>query len=150
MNDRERARQQAALDRLERFSRLTDSSIGLPFTRFRFGIDAIIGLIPGIGDAAGLVLSSYVLVEAHRAGASSKVKRRMVRTMLIDFVGGLLPVVGDAFDAIYKANTRNTALLKRHLRERLETEQKQPFPWTTLVWLSILLGVITLAAVKVL
>lgn len=150
MNESDRDRQQAALERLERFSRLTDSSIGIPFTRFRFGLDAIIGLIPGIGDAAGLALSTYVLLEAHRAGASARVKRRMLRTMLIDFVGGLLPVVGDAFDAIYKANTRNTALLRRHLREQLETETPTPFPWWTLVGLSVLLGGITWGLVKLL
>ena len=143
MDDTERERQRATLERLERFSRFTDTSIGIPFTRFRFGFDAIIGLIPGIGDVVGLVLSFYVLFEAHRAGASPKVKRRMVRTMLIDFVGGLLPVVGDAFDAIYKANTRNTRLLRRHLREQLDGEAREPFPWWTLAWLSLLLAVLT-------
>src|SRR5699024_5990055 len=98
MSAAESERQRAVLDRLERFSRLTDSSIGIPFTRFRFGLDAIIGLIPGIGDGIGLLLSCYVLLEAQRAGVSSKVKRRMLYNMLIDFVGGLIPVVGDAFD----------------------------------------------------
>ncbi|KZZ22562.1 hypothetical protein A3754_20115, partial [Alcanivorax sp. HI0083] len=103
-----KAQQEAALARLEKFSRFTDSSIGIPFTRFQIGAEAIIGLVPIVGDAAGLVLGSYVLVEAQRAGASKGVKLRMLRNMGIDFVGGLLPVVGDAFDAIYKANTRNT------------------------------------------
>ena len=142
MDDTERERQRATLARLERFSRFTDTSIGIPFTRFRFGFDALIGLIPGIGDFIGLILSCYVLVEAHRAGASPKIKRRMARTMLIDFVGGLLPVVGDAFDAIYKANTRNTRLLERHLREQLEGGSREPFPWWTLTWLSLLIGVL--------
>lgn len=135
-------RQQAALTRLERFSRLTDSSIGIPFTRFRFGLDAIIGLIPGIGDTIGLLLSCYVLLEAQRVGASGKVKRRMLYNMLIDFVGGLVPVVGDAFDAVYKANTRNTRLLKRYLHEQLETEKKEPFPVRTWLWLSLGIAVL--------
>lgn len=142
MSAAEFERQQAALDRLERFSRLTDSSIGIPFTRFRFGLDAIIGLIPGIGDVAGLLLSCYVLLEAQRAGASGKVKRRMLYNMLIDFVGGLVPVVGDAFDAVYKANTRNTRLLKRYLREQLESERQEPFPLRTWLWLSLGLAVL--------
>ena len=137
-------KQRAALARLEKFSRFTDSSIGIPFTKFRFGAEALIGLIPGFGDLAGLLLASYVLVEAQRAGASSKVKLRMVRNMLIDFLGGLLPVVGDAFDAIYKANTRNTELLKRYLEEQLEIEPPpKSFPWWTLIWLSIFFAIVT-------
>ncbi|MEE3319942.1 MAG: DUF4112 domain-containing protein [Pseudomonadota bacterium] len=137
-------KQRAALARLDKFSRFTDSSIGIPFTKFRFGAEALIGLIPGIGDVAGLALSSYVLIEAQRVGASNKVKLRMVRNMLIDFAGGLLPVVGDAFDAIYKANTRNTALLRRYLEEQLEIEPPpKPFPWGTLIGLSILFAILT-------
>ncbi len=136
--------QRAALERLEKFSRFTDSSIGIPFTRFRFGAEALIGLIPGIGDAAGLALASYVLLEAQRAGASKAVKLRMLRNMLIDFLGGRLPVVGDAFDAIYKANTRNTELLRNYLEKQLEVEPPpKPFPWWTLIWLSVLFAILT-------
>lgn len=136
--------QRAALERLEKFSRFTDSSIGIPFTRFRFGAEALIGLIPGIGDAAGLALASYVLLEAQRAGASKAVKLRMLRNMLIDFLGGLLPVVGDAFDAIYKANTRNTELLRNYLEKQLEVEPPpKPFPWWTIIWLSVLFAILT-------
>ncbi len=141
------ARQRAILDRLDRFSRLMDSSIGLPFTRFRIGIEAIIGLLPVVGDMAGLILSGYVLVEAQRAGASKAVKLRMFRNMVIDFLGGLLPVVGgDAFDAVYKANTRNTRLLRNYLEKELAIEPPPPPfpPWGgTLIGLSILFAVIT-------
>ncbi|MDK9556928.1 DUF4112 domain-containing protein [Marinobacter sp. M216] len=138
------ARQRAILQRLEKFSRFTDSSIPIPFTRVTIGVDAVIGLLPGIGDLAGLVLASYVLVEAHRAGAGTALKLRMVRNMGIDFLGGLLPVVGDAFDAVYKANTRNTRLLKHYLEEQLAVEPpRQPFPWMTLIGLSILFAAIT-------
>ena len=138
------ARQRAILKRLDRFSRFTESSIGIPFTRFQIGAEAIIGLLPVVGDMAGLVLSGYVLVEAQRAGASKEVKLRMLRNMGIDFVGGLLPVVGDAFDAIYKANTRNTRLLKNHLEAQLAVEPPPPpFPWKTLIGLSVLFAVIT-------
>jgi len=137
------ARQRDTLRRLEKFSRLTDSSIGIPFTRFRIGLDAIIGLLPGVGDLAGLVLSSYVLIEAQRAGASRSVKLQMLRNMGIDFLGGLLPVVGDVFDAIYKANTRNTLLLKRYLEAELAVvPPPPPFPWRMLIGLSLLFAVI--------
>ncbi|HCE39180.1 MAG: hypothetical protein CL543_11300 [Alcanivorax sp.] len=146
MDEQRRARQEAVLSRLDRFSRFTDSSLRIPFTRFELGAEAIIGLLPGVGDLAGLVLSGYVLVEAQRAGASGATKRRMVRNMLIDFVGGLVPVVGDAFDAIYKANTRNTRLLRMELRRELGREEEKRFPWGTLLGLSLLFGAITALA----
>jgi len=138
------ARQRAILARLDKFSRLTDSSIGIPFTRIRIGAEAVIGLLPVVGDAAGLVLSGYVLLEAQRAGASKAVKLQMLRNMGIDFIGGLLPVVGDAFDAVYKANTRNTRLLRNYLEKELAIEPPPPpFPWMTVIWLSILFAVVT-------
>ncbi len=146
MDEQRRARQEAVLSRLDRFSRFTDSSLRIPFTRFELGAEAIIGLLPGVGDLAGLVLSGYVLVEAQRAGASGATKRRMVRNMLIDFVGGLVPVVGDAFDAIYKANTRNTRLLRMDLRRELGRDEEKRFPWGTLLGLSLLFGAITALA----
>ncbi|WP_439135346.1 DUF4112 domain-containing protein [Pseudomaricurvus sp.] len=110
-----KAEQQAMLGRLDRFSRLTDSSVRVPFTNFRIGAEAIIGILPVVGDVAGLLLSCYVLFEAQRAGASRSVKLRILANMGIDFVGGLVPLVGDVFDAYFKANTRNTRLLKDHL-----------------------------------
>lgn len=82
---------QAALARLDRFSRMADNAIGIPFTRFRIGFEPIIGLVPVLGDFAGLIMSGYVLVEAHRAGASTRVKGQMVRNMAIDFLAALFP-----------------------------------------------------------
>jgi len=138
------ARQRATLARLDKFSRFTDSSIGVPFTRYKIGADAVIGLLPVIGDAAGLAMSGYVLLEAHRAGASKDVKLRMLRNVGIDFVGGLLPVFGDAFDAVYKANTRNTRLLRQYLEEQLAVEPPPPpFPWRALIFLTILFALVT-------
>jgi len=106
---------EAAIKRLERFSKITDSSIGVPFTKFKFGIDAIIGLIPVAGDVVGVGLSSYVLLEAHKVGAGKRAKLKMLVNILIDFFGGLIPLFGDFFDAYFKANTRNTAILKEEL-----------------------------------
>lgn len=137
------AKQRAILARLERFSRFTDSNIGIPFTRFRIGTEAIVGLVPVVGDLMGLAMSGYVLLEAQRAGADKRLKLRMLRNVAIDFVGGLVPVVGDAFDAIYKANTRNTRLLEAYLNKQLSTEpQSAPFPWGALIGLSVLFAVI--------
>jgi hypothetical protein len=138
------AQQRSVLKRLDKFSRFTDSSISVPFTRFKIGVEAIIGLVPVVGDAAGLLLSGYVLLEAQRVGASKDVKQRMLRNMGIDFVGGLLPVFGDAFDAVYKANTRNTRLLRNYLEDQLAVEPPSPpFPWRAMIFLTIVFAIIT-------
>ena len=138
------ARQKAILERLDKFSRFTDSNIAIPFTNIKIGAEAVIGLLPVVGDAVGLVLGGYVLVEAQRAGASKDVKLRMLRNMGIDFLGGPLPVIGDGFDAVYKANTRNTRLLRNYLEKELAIEPPPPpFPWMTVIWLSVLFAVVT-------
>lgn len=127
------------LERLDRFNYWTDSNIRVPFTSFRFGLSPLIGLVPGIGDFAGLILSLYVYREAHKIGADRKVKRKIIRNMLIEFVVGLIPVIGDAFDAVFKANTRNTRLLRNYLYKELGEEPEQRFPWFTLIWVSLLI-----------
>ena len=137
------SKQRKVLERLEKFSRFTDSSIGIPFTKFRIGADSVIGMLPVVGDIAGLLLSAYVLAEAQNIGATKAVKLKILRNMAIDFAGGLLPVVGDAFDAIYKANTRNTSLLRHYLEDQLAIEPPPPpFPWRTLIGLSILFALV--------
>lgn len=134
---------QAALARLNRFSQMADNAIVIPFTRFRIGLEPIIGLVPVLGDLAGLLMSCYVLLEAHRAGASPRVKQQMVRNMLIDFFGGLVPIVGDIFDFAWKANVRNTQLLREHLETELSVQQKPRFPWGQLLMIAGGLAVIT-------
>lgn len=138
-----KARQQATLARLDKFSRITDTAIRIPFTRIRLGLDPIIGLLPVVGDLIGLVLSLYVLLEAHRSGAGKRIKAHMIKNILIETFGGMVPVVGDAFDVVYKANTRNTRLLREYLEQELSTEPQPRFPWKQLVFLVILLAVLT-------
>jgi hypothetical protein len=111
------ASQQATLKRLEKFSYITDSSIGIPFTKFNLGVEPLIGILPGIGDLAGLFLSSYVLLEAHRLGASKRIKVKIITNILIDFFVGLIPIFGDIFDMFFKANVRNTRILTRYIKE---------------------------------
>ena len=134
---------QAALARLNRFSQMADNAIVIPFTRFRIGLEPIIGLVPVLGDLAGLLISCYVLLAAHRAGASPRVKQQMVRNMLIDFFGGLVPIVGDIFDFAWKANVRNTQLLREHLETELSVQQKPRFPWGQLLMIAGGLAVFT-------
>lgn len=118
------AERQATLKRLQRFSTLTDSAVRIPFTRVNVGAEAVIGLIPVIGDVTGLILSGYVLMEAHRIGASRRVKAHMVKNMAIDAAVGSVPLLGDAFDVFYKANIRNTRLLREELERDLVEGRK--------------------------
>ena len=150
MDSQVQKQQQDTLARLDRFSYWTDSNFRVPFTQFRFGLSPLIGLVPVLGDFIGLVLSLYVLYEARKVKASRGVQLRMIRNMLVEFVGGLLPIIGDAFDAIFKANTRNTALLRSWLHEQLEIEPKKRFPWWTLIWLSVLIALFLLLVLMIL
>lgn len=98
-----------------RFAYWLDAGIRVPGTNLRFGLDPIIGLIPGFGDAAGAILAGWIIVEGVRLGASRATLLRMAGNIAIDAVGGTMPVIGDAFDFVWKANLRNVALLERHL-----------------------------------
>jgi hypothetical protein len=101
--------------RLGRIAWLLDSSIPLPGVRFRIGIDAIVGLVPGLGDLFGVLLSSYIVREAARLGAPPSVLLHMAWNVAIEGVVGVVPLLGDLFDAAWKANQRNFALLEKHL-----------------------------------
>ncbi len=105
------------LRRLERLARLLDSSIQLP-GGMRIGLDGIIGLIPGIGDAVGATLSTYLIARAARLGASVPVLLRMMANVLIETVVGAVPVLGDLFDFAWKANDRNIRLLLRQFERQ--------------------------------
>jgi hypothetical protein len=102
-------------ERINRLAWLLDSSIPIPGLKFRIGIDALIGLIPGIGDAVGVLLSSYIVREAARAGLPKSILARMVLNVAIEGVVGMIPFAGDLFDAVWKANQRNAALLNAYL-----------------------------------
>lgn len=126
--------------RLDRFSKLTDTQFSIPLTGIRFGIDPILGMIPIIGDFVGLLLSLPVLIEARRIGAPAELKRKMIRNMMIEAVMGIVPVLGDFFDIYWKANTRNTALLRGWIQTQIvpeETVQKRE--WGVIILLGVLL-----------
>ena len=101
--------------RLARLAWLLDNSIPIPGLRFRVGLDPILGLIPGLGDVIGVLFSSYIVREAARIGAPPSVLTRMAFNVAIEGVIGLIPFAGDLFDAVWKANQRNLALLDAHL-----------------------------------
>ena len=102
----------ARLARLRRLARLMDAQFGIPGTRFRFGVDALIGLAPGVGDAVTGLLSLWVVWEARNLGAPPALLARMLGNVAIEVAGGAVPVLGDLFDAVFKANLRNVALLE--------------------------------------
>jgi hypothetical protein len=101
---------------LERLARLLDSEFRVPGTRFRFGVDGLIGLAPGVGDAIGLALSSYIVMEAWRMGEPPQILVRMIANIVVDSAVGAVPIAGDLFDFVWKANRRNVDLLLRHGR----------------------------------
>jgi hypothetical protein len=106
---------EAAIRRLERLAYWLDDRYRLPGTGIRVGLDGIIGLIPGIGDAAGGLLSAYIIYEARRLGVPNSVLVGMLGNFAVDFVVGAVPVFGDIFDIGWKANRRNVRMLLRHL-----------------------------------
>jgi hypothetical protein len=104
----------AALDRLDRLATVLDIAFIMPGTNVRFGVEALIRLVPGIGDAAASLLSCYLLYEARRLGAPALLLARMSANVVLEGLVGTVPVLGDAFDVYFRANRRNIALLRRH------------------------------------
>lgn len=125
------------LRRIERLSFVLDRSI--PIGRWRIGLDPILGVLPGFGDWIGALLSLYVLYEGARLGVRGGVLVRMTLNILVETMVGAVPVLGDVFDFVWQANTRNMALIRRHYRPGLEPR--------SLAWVGATVGV---AAVLVL
>ncbi|WP_460203179.1 DUF4112 domain-containing protein [Scytonema sp. NUACC21] len=105
----------ATLNRIRRLSRLMDTSLRIPGTGFRIGLDPIIGLIPGAGDLISTGFSAYIIFLATRFGLPPKTISQMIFNIALEGVVGTIPLVGDLFDAYYKSNIRNLAILESHL-----------------------------------
>lgn len=112
--DAERERFQRRHDRPNALAWLLDSAIRLP-GGFRIGLDALVGLLPGFGDMAGVLVSAYLMRQAARLGAPPSLLLRMGMNVAIDGLIGMIPFLGDIFDAAWKANLRNARLLNRYL-----------------------------------
>jgi hypothetical protein len=115
----DRASREAALARLDALSRLFDIAFLIPGTSVRFGIEAILRLVPGIGDAAASALSCWLLYEAHRLGVPPRIFARMLVNVVIEGIVGAVPIAGDAFDVAFRANRRNVRLLRAYFDGRL-------------------------------
>jgi hypothetical protein len=106
---------ESRIKRVRVLAKLLDNSISIPGTGWKFGFDAIIGLVPVVGDLIGAILSGYIVLEAARAEVPSFTLARMLANVGIDALVGSVPAFGDVFDAAWKANMKNVALLEDHL-----------------------------------
>jgi hypothetical protein len=112
--------------RLEALARLMDGAFVVPGTSIRMGLDGIIGLIPVAGDLIAGLVSSYLIWEARQLGAPRWLIARMMANTLIDTAFGAVPVLGDAFDVLFRANMKNMALLRRYMEKRGLTRPAGP------------------------
>ena len=125
-------------------ARLLDSAIRIPGTEITIGLDSIVGLVPGIGDLAGGLMSGYIVLASARMGVPASVVARMILNLGVDTLVGSVPLLGDLFDVGFRANIRNAALLDRHLAEPVATRRSSRFAIVAAVG-----GVVVLVAVGV-
>ena len=109
------------LERLRALAHWLDDGLRVPGTAFRFGADAILDIIPIVGDLAGVGFSSWILLQAARMGASRTTLLRMLYNIGVDALVGIIPALGVVFDAAWKANLKNIALLEAHTLRPAET-----------------------------
>ncbi len=127
---------------LDFVANLMDNRFKIPGTDIRFGLDSLLGFIPGVGDAAGLLVSGYLVSVMARRGAGPVLMLQMLGNVALDAVVGAIPLVGDLFDLGFKANRRNVDLLKKYYA----TEEKRPsakwsFAFLMLIFVAILVGI---------
>lgn len=106
-----------ALADMDMLAKLMDAQFKIPGTNIRFGLDALIGLVPGAGDFATFLVSGYMMLTLAKNGASGFVLARMAVNVLIDSLIGAIPLLGDIFDVAFRANTRNMKLMHEHFVE---------------------------------
>ena len=106
------------MQQLDALANLMDSAFVIPGTKITVGLDAVIGLLPVVGDTLSVLVSSYIVKEAHRLGVPGHVKLRMGGNIFMDWLIGLVPLAGDLFDIGWKANRKNVELIRRHIAKR--------------------------------
>jgi len=137
-------KQRQALARVRSLVRLLDDAIEIPGTKYRIGLDPLLGLFPALGDYLGAILSGYVIWQAARLGVSRETLTKMGANVLLELLVGTAPGLGDAFDVVWKANARNLDLLETHVADpTVERLVRRPSD-RRFVWL--VLAVIGLAA----
>jgi hypothetical protein len=123
-NGNGQARAARELARLRTIARLFDQAFAIPGTKWRFGIDALFGLVPGLGDIAGAVVAVYAIRVARMLRAPGTIQLHMLSNIALDALVGTIPIAGDLFDFVYKAQTRNLALLDEWMASPHRTTQR--------------------------
>ena len=146
--DERQARGRRDLERLRAIALLFDQAFAVPGTRWRFGMDALFGLIPGLGDLVGAMVGVYALHVARRLRAPAAIQLNMLANIALDALIGTVPLLGDVFDFVFKSQTRNLALLDAWVDTPHETTRRSV---RGLLWvpLAVLLVFITLTIVGV-
>ncbi len=140
--------------RTRRLAQVWDAALRVPGPPFAIGLDPLLGLVPGVGDALGAGVALWIVLEAARLGASASTLVHMVANVAIDVFIGAVPVAGDVFDFAWKANLRNVDLLERHVADPAVARRASTL-WLTVVGVTLVavlagvvaLGVIALRAV---
>jgi hypothetical protein len=112
--------------RIDALATLLDSAFVIPGTNIRFGIDALIGLLPGLGDLISTALSLFIVREARALGAPRWLVVRMLANVALDGLLGAVPVLGDAFDVVWRGNRRNIALLRAYFAREPRAMRQRP------------------------
>ena len=128
------------VEALQRWAGVLDAAFRIPGTQIRFGLDALIGLVPGAGDAVAGLFSVAIVLQAARMGLPRVVIARMVLNSLLDLLVGAVPVVGDLFDVAWKANLRNVTLLDRFVRQGERGASRTDYVFVTVAVALLLAG----------
>jgi hypothetical protein len=112
----------ARLTKLRRLAWMVDAAFRLPGTRFRFGLNSLIGLTPAAGDAVLAAVSLYIVYEAHALGLPKHKLTKMLANVGVETIAGAVPLLGDLFDMTFKANLRNLAIIEDHLGVRVRRQ----------------------------
>ena len=132
-----------SLKNLDVLAKLMDAQFRIPGTNFRFGLDSLIGLIPGAGDLSTFAVSGYMLMIMAKNGASGFVLARMITNILVDAIFGSIPILGDLFDVAFKANMRNMRLMQQHYKEG----RHRGSAWKVIIPILVILFLIIIAII---
>jgi len=135
----------ADLVALRKFSILMDEAVGLPGTKFRFGLDPLLGLIPGFGDVISALLSAWIVVGALRHRVPTMKICRMVFNILLDMLVGEIPILGDLFDFAFEENVINMRILMQHRNRQLPPRKLSEVAGTVAVILLVIIVVSVLS-----
>jgi hypothetical protein len=136
------------LARLRLITQLFDQAFTVPGTRWRFGLDALLGLVPGLGDIAGGLVAVYALRVARNLRAPAEIQLHMLTNIALDALVGMIPLLGDLFDFAFKAQTRNLALLERWV-DSPQRQQRRSKRGLLLIPMAIVIVFATLTALGI-